>query len=316
MNTNNLPSYCRNFLDWSSDWPKLPLQNSEQIEWWERWLISTSKDSSWEELRKNLPQLYITPKEGARLELQYKQLVLQGIDPTLKDLSGGLKEPDGYEIFLKKHWSGSIPVIRVKKHFEFTKILQCFVHRCEPIPIQESVHSQAVSGLIHWGLINSFDKSHRCNILVLHDSPYSSISFESIPGINTEQEWIQCSHIWRLEHELTHIACKLLVGEMRLNLYDELLADAMGMRKSLGYFDAKLFALTLGLKNDGIADKQGRVHTYTNELTDQEKIKVQKLVLERAYELEELLRHEIYGIDDISLLRILTRNRLDKRLVV
>lgn len=316
METENLLNYCRHFSNWSSDWPSLPLKNSEQVEWWEKWLDLIPKNSSWQELRKNLPQLFITPEEGARLGSQYKQLVLQGKNPSPKDISGGLKEPKGFEVFLKKHWSGSIPVIRVNQHFEFTNILQCLVHRCEPVQIQESVHSQAVSGLIHWGLINTFGKSHRCNILVLHDSPYSSISFQSIPGMKTEDDWISCSHLWRLEHELTHIACKLLVGEMRLNVYDELLADAMGMRASLGYFDAKLFALTLGIDSDGTANNRGRVFTYTKELNDNEQKMVQKLVLERAHELEDMLNHEISGIDDISLLRILTRNKLDKKLTI
>ena len=316
MTVKNLIDYCSKFTCWDSNWPNFPLKDGEFIEWWKEWIMSSHKNQDWERLRRDLPQLYVSPNRGARLDYQYKELVLQGVTPTSKQIEGGVKEPTGFSIFLESHWCGSIPVIRVQMKNEFDTLLQCLVHRCEPVEIQESVHSQAVSGLIHWGLIGTFGKSARCNMLILHDSPYSSVSYTAIPGISSEEEWIQCSHLWRLEHELTHIACKCLVGEMRLNLYDELLADAMGMRASLGYFDAHLFALTLGLNSDGTAKKDGRAYTYTKELNAKEEIEVFKLVLERAYELDDLLKKEIAGIDDISLLKILTRNQLNKKLKI
>ena len=316
MSTSNLIDYCNKFKCWDSDWPNLPLKDDEFNKWWKEWIKASGDNQDWERLRRDLPQLYVIPNVGARLCTQYKQLVLQGANPTSSQIEGGVKKPLGFSIFLESHWCGSIPVIRVKRKDEFDTLLQCFVHRCEPIEIQESVHSQAVSGLIHWGLIGTFGKSARCKILILHDSPYSSVSYTAIPGISSEEEWIHCSHLWRLEHELTHIACKFLVGEMRLNLYDELLADAMGMRASLGYFDAHLFALTLGLNNDGTGRRGGRAYNYTKQLNAKEEIEVFKLVLERAYELDELLKKDIYGIDDISLLRILTQNQLNKKIKV
>lgn len=316
MISNNLTNYCRPFSDWDSDWPTLPLKNSDQIEWWDHWLQTTPKESRWNDLRDSLPQLLIPPAREAHHGAQYKRLVLQGLDANSEDIDGGLKEPDGFSISVKEHWCGAIPVIRVRQHNEFTHLLQCLVHRCEPVRIQREVHSQAVSGLIHWGIIKAFDKTHRCKILVLHDSPYSSISFQMIPGMKNEAEWINCSNIWRLEHELTHIACKILVGEMRLNLFDELLADAMGMRASLGYFNADLFRLTLGINREGTTRKNGRFHTYTNKLNNQEKIEALNFVSERADELQDLLTDDLEGIDDVSLLKILTRNQLDKSLSI
>lgn len=316
MITNNLIDYCNKFVEWESDWPEFPLKDGELIEWWKKWLLHSEKNQYWERLRRNLPQLYVSPKVEARLGTKYKQLVLQGATPSSDETEGGVKVPHGFEILLESHWCGSMPVIKVKKKHEFDILLQCLVHRCEPVEIEESVHSQAVSGLIHWGLIGSFGKSARCNMLILHDSPYSSVSYTAIPGMSSEEQWIHCSHLWRLEHELTHIACKSLVGEMRLNLYDELLADAMGMRASLGYFDANLFAVTLGLDCNGTAKQGARAHTYTKQLNAQEEIEAFKLILERAKELDDLLKKELHGIDDISLLKILTKNQLNKSLEI
>ena len=58
------------------------------------------------------------------------------------------------------------------------------------------------------------------------------------------------------------------------------------------------------------------INNYTKQLNAKEEIEVFKLVLERAYELDELLKKDIYGIDDISLLRILTQNQLNKKIKV
>jgi hypothetical protein len=45
-----------------------------------------------------------------------------------------------------------------------------------------------------------------------------------------ERGWIQASSALRLEHEITHLEIKQYLGEMRLNLLDELIADAMGQQ--------------------------------------------------------------------------------------
>ena len=42
--------------------------------------------------------------------------------------------------------------------------------------------------------------------------------------------WLELSQNRRLEHEQTHIACRRLLGEMRIN-HDGIVADAMGMTR-------------------------------------------------------------------------------------
>ena len=314
MASVDLVDYCRPFVGWNSEWPSFPLKDDPQIEWWRSWLDLTTPDCCWSQLQENLPQLLIPPVKDACKGDLYKRLVLQGSKPYLADFEAGLREPIDFDVNIKSHWSGSMPIIHIRNQGEFTQLLQCLAHRCEPTPIQQSVHSQVIGGLIHWGLIRSIDPSLRCKILVLHHSPYSSIPFHSVPGMDSANEWLRRSDIWRLEHELIHVACKRLVGEMRLNLYDELLADAIAMRVSLGYFDSKLFRITMGLDPDGYALESSRVHTYTKGLCNDNKIKAQKLVLERAFELDELLSSSINGIDDIQLLKILVSNQLDRKL--
>ena len=45
----------------------------------------------------------------------------------------------------------------------------------------------------------------------------------------------------RLEHEFTPLATREVLGEMCMNLLDELIADCMGMPAALGPFSAEVF---------------------------------------------------------------------------
>ena len=146
----------------------------------------------------------------------------------------------------------------------------------------------------------------------MHRSPYSSLPASLIPGNPTNEKWIELYQHWRLEHELTHLATKRLVGEMRLNLYDELIADALGMLKALKIFSADLFRIGLGLNMDSTTEKNGRVHTYLREVNTQDQLTVCKYTLQRAYELEELITSRSIPHERIALLRYLTLHRLDQ----
>ena len=71
------------------------------------------------------------------------------------------------------------------------------------VNLPATVHSQAISGLPHWGLIRDIDSKCRCQILLLHRAPYSSIPAELVPGQPDAATWIAQSQQWRLAHELT-----------------------------------------------------------------------------------------------------------------
>ena len=120
--------------------------------------------------------------------------------------------------------------------------------------------------------------------------------------------------IWRLEHELTHIACKRLVGEMRINLFDELIADALGMLAALGQFKAALFLNSLGLNADGGLRDDARAYVYLHTLDPQHHSDACQMVITRAQELEALLHVGTVSSERLQLLRVLTHNRLDQRL--
>ena len=110
----------------------------------------------------------------------------------------------------------------------------------------------------------------------------SSLPARLIPGNPTNEKWIELSQQWRLEHELTHLASKRLVGEMRLNLNDELIAAALGMIKALKIFSTDLFRAGIGLNIDATTEKNGSVHTYLRGLNQQDQLTVCKYALRRV----------------------------------
>ena len=120
--------------------------------------------------------------------------------------SAQLHDPAGPSISLAPHPTGAVPVLSFRDHRDFVLAVRCLANRCEEVPVQPTVHAQAISGLIHWGLIREVDRRTRCQILLLHRAPYSSLPADTIPEQPSADQWIALSQTWRLEHELTHIA--------------------------------------------------------------------------------------------------------------
>ena len=111
-----------------------------------------------------LPQLLVPPQPLARLSDRYQRLVLRGESPQPKDLEVAprLKDPKGFSITVANHPCGAMPVLTVSHHDDFVLIMRCLAHRCEHVPVQGTVHAQALAGLIHWGLIRELGAKERC----------------------------------------------------------------------------------------------------------------------------------------------------------
>lgn len=312
-----LEEYCQPFKGAETPWPPLPLPADEREIWWRRWCYTTPPSEVWNRLRLDLPQLLLQPGTGVREGEAYRRLVLQGTAPLAEDMNQApvLKDPDGLTLEIAEHPTGAIPVLTLKDHDDFVLIVRCLAFRCEDVPVLTTVHAQAISGLIHWGLIRDLSAKTRCQILLLHRAPYASLPAERIPDHPDHDRWLNQSQQWRREHELAHIACRRLVGEMRINLFDELIADALGMLASLGTFDADLFRQALGLSANGAPHDQARAHVYVSQLQLSDQGAACRMVLKRAQELETLLRTEQWPDESMPLLQRLCRSRLNQALM-
>jgi hypothetical protein len=319
---NNLIAYCQGFDLSSEDWPSLPLKNLPELGWWQE-LVACSANGAGQGLQllrtleTSLPQLLLPQVDGISGSELYKSLVLRGEAADRRKLSAAgpeicWHEPEALTFWIANHPCGAMPVLQTPSWHDFAQLVRALAHRGEPQQLADGVHAQAISGLIHWGLIHRFGRQSRAQLIVLHEAPYGSVPAEQVPGNLNARDWLDASTTLRLEHELTHLATKRLLGEMRLNLLDELIADCMGMIAALGHFDANLFGRCLGIESD-----DGRWITYTDELSEPEAHEAMALVMTRSLELECRLAEQpclLEPAQAMQRLQWLCRQRLDQQI--
>jgi hypothetical protein len=320
--SQSLASYCRGFARAGEAWPPLPLADAPEVDWW-RQLIGNAAEGTLvgkplvRALESALPQLRLPQVKGISTSELYKALVLRGEVATVGGVAEGLshqppqsplQQPEQLKLWIAPHPCGAMPVLETPNWEDFMWLVRALAHRGEPVAIVNGVHAQAISGLIHWGLIPQFGRQSRTCLIVLHQAHYGSVPASLVPGGLSEADWLEASTTLRLEHELTHLATKRLLGEMRINLLDELIADCMGMVAALGLFSAELFGRCLGSGND-----EGRWTTYTNELDRTDARQALELVMARAGELEKELMakpHLLQSSQAMRRLQFLSSQRL------
>jgi hypothetical protein len=302
--SSNLSAYCQGFAATGEDWPPLPLADEPELAWWQQ-LIGGAADGALAGrpllslLEAALPQLQLPQVEGISGSELYKSSVLRG-EPTdekaiaIQGPAPHWDYPEALSLWISPHPCGAMPVLETPIWSDFVKLVRALAHRGEPVSLADGVHAQAISGLIHWGLIQQFGRQSRARLIVLHQAPYGSVPAKHVPGGVNDATWLRASTKLRLEHELTHLATQRLLGEMRLNLLDELVADCMGMVAALGYFSAELFGRCLGIEvdNDDQPIADGRWLSYTKTLTPDEARQAIQLVMQRARELENVMTQQ------------------------
>jgi hypothetical protein len=296
----SLADYVEGFAQADQPWPTT-VPNDEALGWWHMLPIQNGMEACWPYLSDALPQLLLPQKTRISGSDLYRRTVVGGQPRQAQ--SQPLEHPQELRIWIAEHPYGSMPVLATPWRKDFIWIVRALAHRGEPIAIDAGVHAQAISGLIHWGLIRELGPKTRARLIVLHDSPYGSVPAAELPIGLDEEAWIKASSTLRLEHELTHLATKCVLGEMRLNLLDELIADTMGMLAALGHYSADVFQLCL----------QGRWGTYVEQLSEDDAKAALAFCLLRAKELEDVLTaHLSPAADHRCLLPWLCRQRLDR----
>ena len=321
----SLVDYCQGFQRASEPWLPLPLADDITLDWWRQLLAEDPSgllqgDRVLQTLQAVLPQLRLPQVHGISRSEHYRLLVLLGEKANPADLLAAGPEPlwqqsNALKLWLAPHPCGAMPVLSTPNWSDFCLLVNALVHRCEPVALAHGVHAQAVGGLIHWGLIRRFGPTSRARLILLHDAPYGSVDASEVPACPDAASWQQASTTLRLEHELTHLATKRLLGEMRLNLLDELIADCMAMVAALGLFDARLFGRCLGLDPHGEPLAGGRWCTYVAELEAGDAYRALLLVMARAQELQALFQaNPMLLRPDSSMARLhwLCQQRLDQ----
>ena len=97
-------------------------------------------------------------------------------------------------------------------------------------------------------------------LVVLSWGPYSNVSAEEAG--QTADSWLETSYAIRKYHELTHVICRRLYPKRIDAVWDELVADAVGIYAALGRYDAALEKRCLGITDGRYSG--GRLENYAD----------------------------------------------------
>jgi hypothetical protein len=192
----------------------------------------------------------------------------------------------GLRLSLHPTSCGRIPVILASHRADFEALVQALTRRNEPDPIPRTMGACMVAGYNNWDRIGrvraawyaqhgadaertwpaaferlAADKTlYQDRFVLLSDGPYSATPAAAL-GLD-EQRWIAMSRVIRLEHECTHYFTRRVFGSMNNRLFDELLADYMGIVHATGRFPADWLLRFMGFDARGCYRPGSRLETY------------------------------------------------------
>ncbi len=246
----------------------------------------------YEMLADTYRQLYIRPSADG--EAKYRAVVECGEDPEEKSLSHfRMNELDSAEY--DDTPAGTVMVISLHEREDFDTFMRIMAHKCTEAVIPRTQGASILDGVINWRKIENhrdefieeqmrlgniepdwdseFDRftsdkqNYRDAIIVLSAGPYSNVSADRV-GMNAD-EWLKLSYTIRRYHECTHFICRRLYHDKIDKVWDELVADAVGIYAALGYFDEKVARVFLGIEDDRYVS--GRLENYVTADDETEK---------------------------------------------
>ncbi len=227
------------------------------------------------------PQLHVAPGPGS--EELYKKIVLSGEDAPTRSLdhfTGSGEDALVYE----PTPAGEVPVITLCERADFEKFLQIMGNRCRAVPIPRTQGASILDGVVNWtkirahkeeflrengadadweeefGRFTADRKNYTDALIVLSVGPYSAVPAEEA-GF-PEAEWLALSQAIRKAHECTHFICRRMFPDKKDAVWDELVADAVGIYAALGRYDMALAERFLGIEEGGYAG--GRLENYVD----------------------------------------------------
>ncbi|NEP51220.1 MAG: hypothetical protein F6K65_21450 [Moorea sp. SIO3C2] len=304
------------FHDPDLDPQSFPLAPEPHVAAWEGYHTQAQEVGVFETLRSHLVQLQFPIKPGISQTLAYQGATRRG-QPTIGMLEAtglALEQPDSLQLIIHPSAAGAIPVIIASCQKDFVGLVQALTKHNEPQPIPDSMGAAIVGGYNNWNRIRHYRRIweaqqsqpvseaawsaefkriipqkhlYQDRFIILSQGNYSAVSASEM-GM-PESQWRKLSLTIRLEHECTHYFTRRVLGSMRNNLLDELIADYQGIvAANYGYYRADWFLTFMGLESFPDYRAGGRLENYRAEATLSEgafRI-LQRLVKDAAENLE------------------------------
>ena len=263
---------------------KRPVSTDEPyLDSWEEYVTKYSESEALLLLRKCYPQLNFPIAEGINKTQDYIDTVLKGKPQAIGSMSL-LDKPDNVTVKLHTSIAGKVPVLIVADDKDFVKLVQCFLYKNNPTPIPASMGALLANGVNNWNRIHALRAKWLLNnpaetwnqefsgnvlpnpglykdkLIILSTKPYSNVPADWLNL--TDEKWASYSLSIRLEHECTHLYTLNRYGCASNNLHDELIADYIGISKTMGAYNKEWMLAFMGLEEYPSYREGARLENY------------------------------------------------------
>ena len=265
----------------------IPLPDEPFVQVWHEYIAEAERRSVFAVLRERLVQFWFPIQAGISSTSEYVAAARKGRPPSGQGKGLQLIAPERLQLVLHTTAAGRIPVLVVGERADFVTLVQALARRNEPEEIPDSLGALMLSGYNNWDRVARLRRRYECGdlvisgasdwsaafahirerkelyqdrLLLLASGPYSGVAGSRL-GI-PEDVWQRLSLTIRLEHESAHYVTRRLLGSMRNNLLDELIADYAGIVAAAGTFIANWLLCFLGIEEPQGIRPGGRLHNY------------------------------------------------------
>jgi hypothetical protein len=316
--------------------PVFPLPDEAHVEAWRGYASESQSSDVFTALKRHFIQLRFPIRAGISEEDGYKQATRRGNFEAADSYAADaltLERPDLLELSIHPTIAGHVPLIIVGHRGDFVKLVQAFSERNEPKPVLDSMGACIVKGLNNWSRIHvrrdewkraagaagtddgwaaEFQKLipqkelYQDRFIILSRGPYSAIAAREV-GME-EGEWLDRSLAIRREHELTHYFTHRAFGTIRNNVFDELIADFVGLARAFGHYRSDLALRFLGLEAYPAFRPGGRLEVYRGKppLSDDAWAVARTLAVNGARNLDAFAKDQPQHLESLGALGALT----------
>jgi hypothetical protein len=289
----------------------LPLPDEPFVDAWRRYADQARARGVLPVLREHLVQLRFPVDAGRSNDAAYQAATRRGALPAQTD-DLRLEDPDGVRLLIHPTPAGAVPVLLTTHRADFEALVRALTKKNEPVPLPPSMGACMVGGYANWGRVAELRRAweagevdaggagdwgaafgvlrarkelYQDRFILLSGGAYSGVPAEAM-GLDSD-EWSRASITIRLEHECAHYFTRRVLGSMRNNLLDELMADYTGIVAAAGRYRADWFLRFCGLEGEACR-ADGRLWKYRGDppLSDAAFAVLQRIVRAAAHEVE------------------------------
>ena len=262
-----------------------PTDDEAHVAAWDAYAAEAATVGALAALRPRFVQLACPVLAGISQDPRYRAATRQGrFDEALAlGPAPPFERPDAIRLSVVETLTGRVPVVVADARGDFERLVRCLTARNEPEAVPPTMGACLVSGLINWDRVRRHEATWRAvhpaadeadwqeewrrfsadraayqdRVLLLSTGPYSGLR----PDGFDPADWLARSLVVRREHECAHYATFRAYGVVRTHVFDEILADFVGLLRAFGRYDGALARAVLGVDAAG-RRLGGRIENY------------------------------------------------------